>query len=334
MGEGGGKIGQALDAAILQEPQVRLAARVAGEDDRLAGQRHGVALVDRRVGEAHARPVLGVETEEVVLAALGRVAGVDDAVLAPGEVALAVEVLGQAPRVRVGRAHLDDVDVDLSVAVEPVERQPLPVGAEGGIARLDDPIADDADLPRVAQLEIDLGSRVVEGLRLAPLHGRVVQHVRVARLGDPGDACVVHRHHRAQYDVEALHAGVLVDGDLVRRGGIAPVDEHQLGARRLALHPAVEDHVAVLRAGERVHLVGELQLRHVGQVLLRLQVRLHHPLARPGLPARVHLRGLLARHAPEELHEALARFAAPGLAGEPRALVEHALDDALAIGLR
>ncbi len=134
--------------------------------------------------------------------------------------------------------------------------------------------------------------------------------------------------------MQALGARMLVDGDLLRRRRIAPVDQHQLGARGLALDAAVEDDVAVARAGEGVELVGQLQLGDVGQVLLGVEVRLHHPLARPGEPARVHLRGRFAGHVSEQLHEAFARLsAARPAARQPRALIEHALDHPLAVGL-
>ena len=133
--------------------------------------------------------------------------------------------------------------------------------------------------------------------------------------------------------MQALGARLLVDGDLLRRGRIPPVHDDQLGAGGLPLHAPVEEQVAVRGAGEGVQLVGELQLRHVRQVLLGVEVRAHHALARPGGPAGVHLRGSLARHVPEQLHEPFARLVPAPAAGQARALIEHALDHPLAVRL-
>src|SRR5205823_7467797 len=102
--------------------------------------------------------VVGIDAEEVELPALGRVAGVDDAVVAPGEIALGVEVVGEPARAALGVGQVDDVDVALSVAIEAVVRDPLAVGAEGGIAGLDDAVAEHVDLVIGAEVEIDLAA--------------------------------------------------------------------------------------------------------------------------------------------------------------------------------
>ena len=57
------KIGDSFDASILQEPEIVLAAGLAGENDRFAGERERAALVDRRVGEPLAGTVLGIQPE-------------------------------------------------------------------------------------------------------------------------------------------------------------------------------------------------------------------------------------------------------------------------------
>ena len=262
--EAGGKIGDALDAPVLQEPEVGLAAGLAGEDHRAAVQHHGKALVGGRVGEPRARARLRIDAEEVEAAALGGVAGVDDAVLAPGEVALAVEIIGEAVRVRIRLGEVERVDVDLAVAVEAVERELRAVRAEGGVARFDDPVADDVDFAGRAEVDVDPRAGRAVVLALAPVHRPDVQQVGVARLREPGDRAFADGHHRAQDRVQALGARMLVDGELLRRRGIAPVEQHQLGAPRLALDAAVEEQVAVARADEGFELVGHLQLGDVG----------------------------------------------------------------------
>ena len=131
--------------------------------------------------------------------------------------------------------------------------------------------------------------------------------------------------------MEALRSGMLIDGDLVRRGRVAPVDEHELGACGVPFHAPVEDEVSVAARDEPVELVGKAKLGDVGKVLLRLQIRRVGALSHPLLPARVHLLRLLAGDASEQRHEAVAGVASAGRSGEPRALVEHRLDHLLAV---
>jgi len=61
--EAGGEVGDAPDAAVLQEPEVGLAARVAGEDDGAAVEHQRLALIDRRVGEPRAHRRFGIDAE-------------------------------------------------------------------------------------------------------------------------------------------------------------------------------------------------------------------------------------------------------------------------------
>ena len=133
--------------------------------------------------------------------------------------------------------------------------------------------------------------------------------------------------------MQALGTGVLIDGDLLGRRRVAPVEQDQLGAAGLALAAAIEEQVAVAAGNEPVQLVGQLELGDVGQALLGGEIGGQGALAQPLDPACVHLRRLLAGDAPEQLHEALAGIAAAHAAREARALVEHRLNDFLAIGL-
>src|SRR5947209_4544179 len=63
-----------------------------------------------------ARSFHGSYAEEIVPAALRGIAGVDDALVSPGELALAVQIVGEPPDVRVGVVEVQRVDVDLAVA--------------------------------------------------------------------------------------------------------------------------------------------------------------------------------------------------------------------------
>jgi len=264
MRQRGREIAESLDPAVLQEPQVGLAAGLAGEQRGFSRHRDGVALIDRRVGEPDARAVVGIDAEEIELAALRGVAGVDDAVVAPGEIALGVEVVGEPARAPGLIGEVDDIDVALSVAIEAVIRKPLAVGAEGRIARLDDAVLDDPQFAVEAEVQVDLSApahregllgagfgaatgsagSAAEVLRaaapiaprvLGPLQhtvqGPVVQDVRVAALREPGDSGVADGHHASQDGMQALRPRVLIDGDLLRGRRIAPIDQHELRAK-------------------------------------------------------------------------------------------------------
>jgi len=120
-------------------------------------------------------------------------------------------------------------------------------------------------------------------------------------------ASVADRHPRTEDWVQALGARLLVDGDLLRRGRIPPVQDDQLGAGRLALDAPVEEQIAVGGAVKASSSSGSFSSVTSGRSCLASRyVRITRLRAQVDQRASIWA-GVFAGHVPEQLHEPFAR---------------------------